>query len=118
MRDKSGRDFACSDAEKQAHTLIINLSDSRCGNCGGGASPEQRIHDVDYPGYGGRGTKPGCGTEFRYVASDYIGLGGFYGRDITTEELYAEDYPDLGWNGFDERACEFCANGHRYEEDD
>jgi len=95
--------IACSDEDKQKHTLIINRSNSRCGNCNRGASTEQRIHDTIYE-YSPDTGAVGCGTEFRYVASDYFGLGSFWGGEFeTTEELYAHMYPDLEWNGFDER---------------
>ena len=56
------------------NTLVINISESRCGNCGKVCNPEAKTHDINY-GYDMtiNGTK-GCGCEYEYVTSDYTGM--------------------------------------------
>ncbi len=53
--------------------LIINRSESRCGNCGLGASPHENGH-LTILGYQDNGS-PGCGEEWDSVESDYINMG-------------------------------------------
>lgn len=53
--------------------LIINRSDSRCGNCGKGASPHENAH-LTILGYAEHNS-PGCGEEWDSVESDYINMG-------------------------------------------
>lgn len=71
-----------------AETLYINRFDSRCGNCGKGAVPDQVVHDVAY----GYKQSEGCGVTFKCVSSNYAGM-----RALT--ELRR---PDLEWKGWDE----------------
>lgn len=56
--------------EKVNHTLFIDLSNSSCGNCGKQTLPDGNTHDK-VSGYGGG--QPGCGVEWRYVSSNYVG---------------------------------------------
>jgi len=67
------------------NTLVINLSDSKCGNCGKSCNPEAKTHDINY-GYDMEvnGTK-GCGCRYEYVTSDYTGM----------EDRVKEMRPDL-----------------------
>jgi hypothetical protein len=69
-------------------TLIINRSDTKCGNCGKGADPYAESHDVilGYPPIGGG---PGCGVRWAQVRSDYTGM----------EDRCREMRPDLEWVG-------------------
>lgn len=96
---------SCYDKEKARNTIIINLSNSRCGNCGEGALPEQRVHDIAY-GYSAKYPRNGCGTDFRYVSTDYIGTWVRFGGGSTTSQIFAEKYPHLEWNGFDDIVAE------------
>lgn len=85
MREKS---------EQQKQTLIINRSNSSCGNCGRGCNPHSKTHDVIYEYSPTSGEKSGCGIEWRYVRSDYIGDG--------MAEACKTMRPDLVWVGFDD----------------
>jgi len=51
-------------------TLIINRSDSRCGNCGKSANPAEAKHDTVI----GYNPGPGCGQRWVLVDTDYLGL--------------------------------------------
>ncbi|GEM_PF-6605155 len=77
--------------KKENPTLHINLSNSRCGNCGEGADPTSKTHDKCL-GYGDQ--PKGCGIEWKYVTTDYSG------GDI--EKRIKEMRPDLEFisNGF------------------
>jgi len=57
-----------------AATVVINRFDSYCNNCGIDCSFFEKTHDTNL-GYSKdiRDT-PGCGIEWKFVASDYIGL--------------------------------------------
>lgn len=57
--------------------LYINLSNSRCGNCNGGALTSQIVHDTEY-GYSKIFPRPGCGAKFTHVSSDYLDHNGLY----------------------------------------
>lgn len=72
--------------------LIINRSDSKCGNCGQGANPREIAHDtiIEYSPNTGR---PGCKAKFTHVESHYVGL------DMKTRCL--EMRPDLIWCGME-----------------
>lgn len=72
------------------HTLIINRSESRCGNCRMGADPMQLHHDIIL-GYGLE-DKKGCGQRFVFVTSHYIGNG--------VKEAVLKMRPDLEWIDF------------------
>ncbi|QGH79464.1 hypothetical protein SEA_LIMPID_156 [Streptomyces phage Limpid] len=52
--------------------LIINRTDSRCGECNKSASPHEMGHFTVY-GYVDNGS-PGCGELWDSVESDYINL--------------------------------------------
>lgn len=69
------------------HTLIINRSDSRCGNCGRNANPNDLHHDEvnDW----GR-ISEGCHQRYVLLASDYYGPEWFYDRLKAMR-------PDLAW---------------------
>lgn len=71
---------------RQRHTLIINRSDSKCGNCGMGADPKETTHDTIL-GYGP--FTVGCGERFVLVRSDYTGM------QAACERMR----PDLAWVG-------------------
>jgi len=58
---------------REKHTLIINRSDSKCGNCNRGAATDQQMHDREL-GYGVVGIGKPCGVEFKYVSTSYYGL--------------------------------------------
>lgn len=58
-------------SERQ-NTLIINRSDSKCGNCGHSCNPYDPFHETIY-GYGEANGTPGCGVVWTHVGSDYVG---------------------------------------------
>lgn len=74
-------------AEMKSEALVINRSDSRCGNCRKGASPHAEAHVdiVDYKSVPGGG----CGVRWRYLTSDYTGAG--------IEQAARDMRPDLEW---------------------
>lgn len=51
-------------------TLIINRSDSKCGNCNRGADPHDEAH-VKCLGYAPQ--PEGCGVVWTHVTTDYTG---------------------------------------------
>ena len=51
-------------------TLFINISDSRCGNCGKDADPYAEAHDRKL----GWNPGEGCGAVFTHLSSDYVGF--------------------------------------------
>lgn len=65
-------------------TLIVDMFQSECGNCGKGAVPGATIHD-EALGYGDPGEP--CFAEFKYISTHYIGLG--------LEERLRKMRPDL-----------------------
>ncbi len=67
------------------HALIINLSDSKCGNCGKNANLHDKTHDWTY----GYQPGPGCGVRWVFMTSDYAG------QDIKNACLRLR--PDLVW---------------------
>lgn len=75
-------------------TLFINLTDSKCGACEGGADPYEKAH-ITRLGWAaanapeGSPEKRGCGAEFTSLSSNYMGL------DI--EQGAKEMRPDLPW---------------------
>jgi hypothetical protein len=73
---------------RQKHMLFVNLSDSRCGNCGRGADPYEKSHTT-LLGYGVKAGETGCGIEWQYIASDYVGC--------HADEWAARERPDLEW---------------------
>lgn len=74
--------------EKQRPMLVINLSSSECLNCGRGCSPEEKSH-LTVLGYSVPKDEKGCGIEYKYVTSDYMGM--------KMEERCKEMRPDLIW---------------------
>lgn len=54
------------------HTLFINVCESRCGNCGKGANPAT-THHFEVLCYGDSNGSDGCGIEWMYLSTDYIG---------------------------------------------
>lgn len=76
-----------------SHTLTVNLKDSRCENCLRGTSPFD-THHTTVLGWQ-EGGEPGCGTEFKYIRSDYFGC--------HMQEWADRNRPDLEWVGFDEK---------------
>lgn len=73
------------------HLLIVNRSDSKCGNCGQPADLNEVHHDtVNRWGE----ISEGCHTRFVLVTSHYVGPG--------IKERIAQLRPDLTWVG-DER---------------
>lgn len=81
-------------SEQQKQTLIIDRSSSSCGNCGRGCSPLGKTHDVIIEYSATSGEKPGCGIEWRYLRSNYVGGG--------MAESCKKMRPDLIWVGFDD----------------
>lgn len=69
-------------------TVIINRWESSCNNCGKGVDPHTRKHD-EVIGYSML-SEPGCGIEFKYAASDYIGQGFKKG-------IMEQQFPHLEW---------------------
>ena len=54
--------------KKEKPTLIINLSNAECANCGRGADPKEKTHKTCL----GYGKQPkGCGIKWKYVTTDY-----------------------------------------------
>lgn len=53
-------------------TLIIDRNSSWCNACGEGADPSEKSHKrvIEYSPDSGR---PGCGTEWRFVSTNYMG---------------------------------------------
>ena len=72
---------------RRPHTLIINRTDSRCGNCGLSADPDETHHNRVL----GYNPGPGCGQRFVLLDSDYRGDG--------TPEAAQKMRPDLEWVG-------------------
>ena len=56
---------------RRPHTLIINRSDSRCGNCGRSADPKEPTHEKVL----GYSPGEGCHQRFVLMDSDYMGIG-------------------------------------------
>lgn len=73
----------------EPHTLIINRSESKCGNCGRPANPHE-THHISVPSYQ-PSTSPGCGQRWVLARSDYIGY----------DKTFASIRPDLTWVSFD-----------------
>lgn len=69
--------------------LVINRSDSRCGECGKPCDPHAKAHDV-LLGWGPTNGDPGCGAEWDRVGSDYAG------PDM--EAAVRRMRPDLTWD--------------------
>lgn len=93
-----------NDVSKLHETVIINPSQSICGNCGHYANPSEIGHFTRYPGYVSldkidKIPRYGCGILWKYVSSDYIGL--------NLRERYERQYPNLEWNGWDETKFSF-----------
>ena len=68
------------------HLLIINRSDSKCGNCGKPADPHESHHDtVRY----WQDETEGCHQRFVLVTSHYVGA--------RIKEAVTAMRPDLAW---------------------
>ncbi len=67
--------------------LVINSSDSRCGQCGRPADPREASHER-VPGW--NGPEVGCGAYWTRVGSEYDGLVAKAARELR---------PDLRWVG-------------------
>jgi hypothetical protein len=80
--------------EYAENLLVINRSDNYCANCSKGTTLTERFHTTVTSWSDEERAKPGCGTEFLYVASDYVGL--------RMRELCDEKWPHLEWVGIDE----------------
>lgn len=65
---------------QRKETLIIDTWNSSCGNCGKGANPEEASHDTVL-GYGVKNEK-GCGVKWKYVSSNYSGMGKAFYENI------------------------------------
>lgn len=65
----------------KAETLFIDTWSSSCGNCGQGCNPDEKSHLTNI-GYGIKdGERKGCGIEWKYLSSNYYGMGEvFYKR--------------------------------------
>jgi len=73
-------------------TLIINRCDSKCGNCGLGASPREKRHDTTLGYYASDAVKPEpCHIEWTKVTTDYTGS--------EMERSVRSMRPDLEWVG-------------------
>lgn len=59
---------------KEKYTLYINLSNSRCGNCGKECDPNETRHIRECGYHAKEGNKDGCGVKWRYVSSDYFNM--------------------------------------------
>lgn len=57
---------------KLRESLIINLSNSECGNCGRQVLPVGDSCE-HLSGYGPQNGTPGCGAKWKYVTSAYMG---------------------------------------------
>jgi len=66
-------------------TLIINIWESKCSACGGGAVIEEESHHTRLPGYSQDSERKGCGAQFDSVSSDYEGM----------EDIVRRRRPDL-----------------------
>lgn len=74
--------------------LYINKSESRCGQCNGGADPYEESH-ITLLGWRATNDKmKGCGAQFTSVSSDYIGFPGL-------KESIIAMRPDLPYEGYD-----------------
>lgn len=76
---------------KRRHTLVINVSDSRCGACDKPADPRSMTHDRVLGYHPG----PGCGERFVFVTSDYFGVDGLHER----VKAMRPDLVPVGLNG-------------------
>lgn len=72
-------------------TLIVNRSDSRCGECGRGADPHQLRHDQVLGYYTDENRPEPCMALFDSIRSDYSDL----------KVALTAMRPDLRWVGFD-----------------
>ena len=73
---------------ERANTLIIDRWSSDCGSCGRGADLSE-THHFTCLGYGDQ--PPGCGAEYLYLSSHYMGE--------EQERVCRELRPDLEWVG-------------------
>lgn len=82
-------------------TLIINRSDSQCGDCGRSADPNETAHTT-LLGYGPDNGKPGCGSKWEKVTSDYGDFAGLYDSikkmrpDLKFVDSWADVHSNLG----------------------
>ncbi|QIQ63022.1 hypothetical protein SEA_MOAB_161 [Streptomyces phage Moab] len=97
--------------------IIINRSESRCGNCGKGAFMEEQGH-YTIAGYKDNGM-PGCGEEWDSVSSDYLNIpamlvagdeGYWFAENLRGLPVY-DDKPDpIGvYGGTSRKAAEMSA---------
>lgn len=57
--------------EDRSKTIIINAWDSKCANCGKSAAISDVYHKTIYGYDKNENGKPGCGTKWEYIDSDY-----------------------------------------------
>lgn len=77
---------------KMKESVIINPSSSTCGNCHEDCDYDEKRHETVL-GYGPKNGTKGCGIEWKYVTTQYMGK-----RD---EEATKECRPDLEfWSQF------------------
>jgi len=57
---------------RMKETVIINPWSSKCGNCGEDCSYSEAKHLTNL-GYGPQNGTPGCGVEWKYVTTEYLG---------------------------------------------
>lgn len=77
----------------QPNTLIINLSDSQCGNCGKPADPYETHHFSGNYKMTSRPAPNPCGQEYKYLSSNYTGN--------SVKQACIEMRPDLEWIGIE-----------------
>lgn len=82
---------ASEPAHHRTPTLIIGPSTSVCGDCGYGADPHATSHDTILA-YGTMSGRPGCGTTWERVGTNYHGVEGLEARVQGMR-------PDLEWVG-------------------
>lgn len=73
-------------------TIIIDTWYSTCGDCDKSATPNESHHNTIL-GYGPLNGTAGCGVEFKYAASNYMGL--------KMKETVKAKWPHLSWVGWD-----------------
>lgn len=79
--------------------LVINRSDTVCGNCGKGATYQEKKHETilgyskNYP------SKDGCGVEWTHVTSHYVGVPGLYERiqELRPDLIFIDPTGGKGW---------------------
>lgn len=75
------------------NTLLVGSSSTECNNCGKGANPHDKTHDLQYFYGPESGKLPGCGIEWKFITPTYMGE--------VANRAVREMRPDLQFIGLD-----------------